>query len=172
MKRNRFSEEQIIGILKEHKAKLAFQLPIYTGGTASVTPVSTNGKPSLAGWRSRGQAAEDAGGRECTAEAAAGRRQRGARELQDASVKLNEIREKLHSVGEKLQYTTMVRSQLARGAVNKPTIVIMRKGEKGQERIVADEDTELQPGDTVEIALQYQDSPGVPPRKLSSSNTN
>ena len=41
------------------------------------------------------------------------------RELQDTSVKLNEIREKLQSVGEKLQYTAMVRSQLVRGAGNK-----------------------------------------------------
>ena len=41
------------------------------------------------------------------------------RELQDTSVRLNQIREKLQSVGEKLQYTAMVRSQLARGAGNK-----------------------------------------------------
>ncbi|MHC2373576.1 polysaccharide export outer membrane protein [Bradyrhizobium diazoefficiens] len=35
------------------------------------------------------------------------------RELQDTSLKLNQIRERLQSVGEKLQYTAMVRSQLA-----------------------------------------------------------
>ena len=57
------------------------------------------------------------------------------RELQDTSVKLNQIREKLQSVGEKLQYTAMVRSQLVRGAGNKAVITIIRKGEKGQERI-------------------------------------
>jgi len=45
--------------------------------------------------------------------------------------------------------------------------VIIRKGEKGQERIVADEDAELQPGDTVEVTLKYQDGPDAP---LSSSN--
>jgi len=59
------------------------------------------------------------------------------RELQDTSVKLNQIREKLQSVGEKLQYTAMVRSQLVRGAGNKAEIAIFRKGEKGQERIIA-----------------------------------
>jgi polysaccharide biosynthesis/export protein len=90
------------------------------------------------------------------------------RELQDASVSLNEIRGKLQSVGEKLQYTAMVRSQLAAGAANKAKIAIIRKGDKGQEQIVADEDAELQPGDTVEIAVRYQDSPDAPPRKLSS----
>src|SRR5205823_6602557 len=56
------------------------------------------------------------------------------RELQDTSVKLNQIREKLQSVGEKLQYTAMVRSQLVRGAGSKPDIAIIRKGEKGPER--------------------------------------
>jgi polysaccharide export outer membrane protein len=59
------------------------------------------------------------------------------RELQDTSLRLNQIREKLQSVGEKLQYTAMVRSQLVRGAGSKPDIAIIRKGEKGPERIIA-----------------------------------
>jgi polysaccharide export outer membrane protein len=92
------------------------------------------------------------------------------RELQDTSVKLNEIREKLQSVGEKLQYTAMVRSQLARGAGNKAEIAIIRSGEKGQERIIASEDTELQPGDAVEVSLRYEDGPNAPLRRLGSSN--
>lgn len=92
------------------------------------------------------------------------------RELQDTSVKLNQIREKLQSVGEKLQYTAMVRSQLVRGAGNNAQIAIVRKGDKGPERIIASEDTELQPGDAVEVGLQYQDGPVVPPRRLSSSD--
>ena len=91
------------------------------------------------------------------------------RELEDATVKLNEIRAKLQGVGEKLQYTAMVRSQLVQGSGDKAEIAIIRKGEKGQDRIVADEDAELQPGDTVEIKLHYQDSPDAPLRKLSSS---
>ena len=93
------------------------------------------------------------------------------RELQDTSVKLNQIREKLQSVGEKLQYTAMVRSQLVRGAGSKPEIAIIRKGEKGPERIVASEDTELQPGDTVDVSLRYQDGPDAPSRLGSSSST-
>jgi polysaccharide export outer membrane protein len=92
------------------------------------------------------------------------------RELQDTSVKLNEIREKLQSVGEKLQYTAMVRSQLARGAGNKAEIAIIRKGEKGQDRTIASEDTELQPGDTVEVSLRYEDGPDAPLRRLGNSN--
>ncbi|WLA67646.1 polysaccharide biosynthesis/export family protein [Bradyrhizobium diazoefficiens] len=92
------------------------------------------------------------------------------RELQETSVKLNQIREKLQSVGEKLQYTTMVRSQLVRGAGNHVEIAVIRKGDKGQERIIASEDTELQPGDAVEVSLHYQDGPAVSPRMLGSSN--
>ncbi|WP_409192466.1 hypothetical protein [Bradyrhizobium sp. RDM4] len=92
------------------------------------------------------------------------------RELQDTSARLNQIREKLQSVGEKLQYTTMVRSQLVRGAGNHAEIAIIRKGDKGQERIVASEDAELQPGDAVEVSLHYQDGLAVSPGRLSSSN--
>jgi len=91
-------------------------------------------------------------------------------ELQDTSVKLNQIRQKLQSVGEKLQYTAMVRSQLAQGTGNKAKIAIMRKGENGPERIVASEDTELQPGDAIEVTLQYQDNPDPSLRRLPSSN--
>jgi polysaccharide biosynthesis/export protein len=91
------------------------------------------------------------------------------RELQEASVTLSDTRAKLQSVGEKLQYTAMVRSQLVQGTGDKAQIAIIRKGEKGQERIVVDEDTELLPGDTVEVTLQYQDGSDAPPRKLSSA---
>ncbi len=92
------------------------------------------------------------------------------RELQDTSVKLNQIREKLQSVGEKLQYTGMVRSQLVRGADNKVEIAIIRKGEKGVERVIGSEDAELQPGDAVEVILRFQDDPDAASRRLSSSN--
>jgi polysaccharide export outer membrane protein len=92
------------------------------------------------------------------------------REQQDTGVRLNEIREKLQSVGEKIQYTAMVRSQLVRGVGNKAEIAIIRKGEKGPERIIASEDEELQPGDIVEVSLRYQDGPDAPLRRLGSSN--
>lgn len=58
----------------------------------------------------------------------------------------------------------MVRSQLVRGAANQSGIAITRKGEKGQVRIVASEVAELQPGDAVEITLQYQDGPDILPK--------
>ncbi|MEH2627780.1 polysaccharide export outer membrane protein [Bradyrhizobium sp. AZCC 1719] len=93
------------------------------------------------------------------------------RELQDTSVKLNQIREKLQSVAEKIQYTAMVRSQLVRGADTRAEIAIVRKSEKGLERIVASEDTELRPGDAVEVTLRYQDGLGAALQRQSSSST-
>jgi polysaccharide export outer membrane protein len=93
------------------------------------------------------------------------------REQQDTGVRLAEIRGKLQSVGEKMQYTAMVRSQLVRGVGDKAEISIVRNGKKGPERIIASEDTELRPGDTVEVSLQYQDGPDAHLRTLSSSNT-
>jgi len=72
-------------------------------------------------------------------------------------VRLNEIRAKLQCVGEKLQYTALVRSQLVRGGGNKPEITVIRKSERGRERLVADEEFELLPGDVVDVALQWVD---------------
>ena len=91
-------------------------------------------------------------------------------EQQETGVKLSETRAKLQGVGEKLQYVAMVRSQLVQGAGDAPEITIVRKGEKGQERIIAGEDTELQPGDAVEISLHYQDGPDAPLKALTSAN--
>jgi polysaccharide export outer membrane protein len=75
------------------------------------------------------------------------------RELQDATLTLSKIRFKLQSTGEKLQYTVLAKSQLSLGLGNKPTITIVRRGAKGMEKLSADEDIELQPGDVVEVAL-------------------
>jgi polysaccharide export outer membrane protein len=84
-------------------------------------------------------------------------------ELQDAGVKLNQIRAKLQGIGEKLQYTALVRSQLIRGAGSKPQITIARKEKKNWERFAAEEDSELQPGDVVEVALRPEQGVILPP---------
>jgi polysaccharide export outer membrane protein len=80
------------------------------------------------------------------------------RELQEATLALNKIRFKLQSTGEKLQYTVLAKSQLARGFGSKPAITIVRNGTNGVEELVANEGFELQPGDVIEVALQV---PGV-----------
>jgi polysaccharide biosynthesis/export protein len=76
------------------------------------------------------------------------------RELQEATVGLSKIRFKLQSTGEKLQYTSLAKSQLARGFGNKPAIAVVRNGDKGVENLVANEEFELQPGDVVEVSLR------------------
>jgi polysaccharide export outer membrane protein len=82
------------------------------------------------------------------------RRMESIGELQEAGVKLSEIRAKLQGVEDKIQYTGLLRSQLARSERSAPEIAIIRKSEKGPRRIVATEESELQPGDVVEVALQ------------------
>lgn len=79
-------------------------------------------------------------------------------ELQDAGVKINQIRAKLQGVAEKIQYTAVVRSQLVRGSGGKPEIAVVRSAPTGRERFVAEEDTELQPGDVIEVALRVGDA--------------
>jgi len=76
------------------------------------------------------------------------------RELEDAIVALSTTRSKLQSVGEKLQYAGLAKSQLARGLGNKPSISIVRSGIKGTQTLAASEDDELQPGDVIEVALR------------------
>ena len=80
------------------------------------------------------------------------------RELQDSQVRLAEIRAKLQGVGDKLEYTSLLKSRVARGHGPKPEIAVIRKNGEARERLVATEDTELQPGDVVEISLRGGDT--------------
>ncbi len=75
------------------------------------------------------------------------------KDLQDANVKLAGVRAKLQSTSEKLQYATLVRSQFVRGG-GQPEIVVIRMDGKGQTRIRANEESELEPGDVVEVTLR------------------
>jgi polysaccharide export outer membrane protein len=83
------------------------------------------------------------------------------RELEDATVALSRIRFKLQSTGEKLQYTSHAKSQLAHGFGNKPAITIVRNGPNGSENLSANEEFELQPGDVVEVALREAPGPNL-----------
>ncbi len=51
MKRSRFSEEQIIGILKEHQAGLGWARRSCAASMGSAMRRSTSGAPSMAAWR-------------------------------------------------------------------------------------------------------------------------
>jgi len=78
-----------------------------------------------------------------------------AQELQDARVKLAEVRSRLEANSEKLLYTGALKSQLVRGKGAVPQINVFRKIEDAQKRLAGDEDTVLMPGDVVEVALNY-----------------
>jgi polysaccharide export outer membrane protein len=87
-------------------------------------------------------------------------------DLQDANVKLATTQAQLQSVGEKLVYTGLVRSQLARSKGSEPEIVIHRS--QG-ESITASQDNELLPGDVVDVSLRNRTVVGAitPPADAS-----
>jgi len=74
-------------------------------------------------------------------------------ELQDATVKLAGERAKLRSVEEKLQMAGL-RPPRPAGDASKADITLFRSDVNGKERHAADPDTELQPGDVIEVALR------------------
>ena len=82
------------------------------------------------------------------------RRVRLLAELQDASVKLAGERAKLQSVEEKLRLAGLRPPRSSDGDPSKADITVFRGGLNGNERRPADTDTELQPGDVIEIALR------------------
>jgi polysaccharide export outer membrane protein len=75
-------------------------------------------------------------------------------EAQDTRVKMAQVESKIQATSEKLVYTAALQSQLTHGTSRKPEVIIFRKGEAGAERIAADEDTELFPGDVIEVVLK------------------
>jgi polysaccharide export outer membrane protein len=82
------------------------------------------------------------------------RRIRLLAELQDASVKLAEERAKLQSVDEKLRLAGLRPPRTSDGDTSKADITVFRSSTNGKERHTVDADTELQPGDVIEIALR------------------
>jgi polysaccharide biosynthesis/export protein len=80
------------------------------------------------------------------------------RQLQEATARINSSRARLQGVLEKIQYTTNT-TQLLRENEAKPDIAIFRKH---RERINADENFELEPGDVVEISLRALNAPMLP----------
>ena len=74
-------------------------------------------------------------------------------ELQDATVKLTGERAKLRSAEEKLQLAGLRPPRSSDGA-SKADFTVFRSSVNGKQRLTADADTELQPGDVIEVALR------------------
>ncbi len=81
-------------------------------------------------------------------------------ELQNSSVKLAETRSRLQAVGEKLIYAGMVRSQMVRGSGDRPLLSVFRNDGSHSVNQSADEDTELTPGDVVEVSVRSEEHQG------------
>jgi polysaccharide export outer membrane protein len=79
------------------------------------------------------------------------------RELQEANLRVAQITARLQSTGDKLMYTGL-QSQFTQGMDRTPNITVYRDGEKGRERLTADENLELAPGDVVDAALETKSS--------------
>ena len=84
------------------------------------------------------------------------RRMQVLHDLQDANTQLAATRAKLQAVSDKLRYTGMVKSQLVRGSDSQPKIVIVRTTDGKRSEITAGVDTELEPGDVAEVALEAE----------------
>ena len=78
------------------------------------------------------------------------------KELQQANSRLAQITARLKGAGEKLIYMGLPQSQSAQGTTQRFDITVHRKDENGSNRITADEDLELTPGDVIEVAIQNE----------------
>jgi polysaccharide export outer membrane protein len=76
------------------------------------------------------------------------------KELQEVGGRLSGTRAKLQAIGELLRYTT--RTPMAGESRRKMETTVFRKGESGGTHFVANGDTELQPGDVVEVTLRAE----------------
>ena len=84
-------------------------------------------------------------------------------ELQAAQVNLAEIQTRLQTLGSKLVYTDMVRSQLVNDTDNKPRLTIVRKSGGVVQKLNVDEDATLAPGDVIEVKLAIDTPPAMRP---------
>jgi polysaccharide export outer membrane protein len=74
--------------------------------------------------------------------------------LQVSEDNLAALRSKLNSINDKLVYTGALRAQLLTGSRARASVSVFRQNTTAQNRIDAAEDTELQPGDVVEVVLK------------------
>lgn len=88
-------------------------------------------------------------------------------ELQRTNMSLAQTTARLRTAGEKLMQVGLLRSQLVRGPSGRIATTVYRKGGNGPQRLVANEDLELAPGDVVEVAVQDDGAADV---ATSSSN--
>jgi polysaccharide export outer membrane protein len=85
------------------------------------------------------------------------RRKELLQNIRDATVRLYDVRSRIQSVSEKLLYAGMARSQLTRGPGGEPDIRVFRKDDNGgTTATIAGAETELMPGDVVDVKLKLE----------------
>jgi polysaccharide biosynthesis/export protein len=80
-------------------------------------------------------------------------RMRLVREQQEAVAELEKVRTQLLAVGEKLLYVGAMKAQINNGTFGDPEISIYRKVGTERKRLPANEDTQIYPGDVIDIAF-------------------
>lgn len=83
-------------------------------------------------------------------------------ELQEAQNKAIQTRAKITAAQEHLVFSSKMRAQLGANGEQKVELAIVRQTENGRERITADEDTELRPGDSVEVVMDISEMLNFP----------
>lgn len=83
------------------------------------------------------------------------------KELQEATTRLNATRARMDAVAEKMLYTGVVKSQIVRGKGGSPSLSVFRNSDGRLERIEVQEDADLLPGDTIEVALTTEYAIGL-----------
>lgn len=75
------------------------------------------------------------------------------RELETAQVDLAKLRSRIVAVQRKIAYAGILRSQLSNHESSRPKLTIFRDAHDDRKRIEAEEYTELQPGDLIEVVI-------------------
>jgi len=83
------------------------------------------------------------------------------REIEETIVSLNQVRSQIQATGEKLLYTGTVNAR-SRGGGGGPEIVIYRRSEAGQQRMVANEDADVLPGDVIDVVIRPDQAAALP----------
>lgn len=83
------------------------------------------------------------------------------RESRESQLRMTELKARLDGAVEKLRVLGQMAVLESNGNVTRPGVTIIRKSQTNWDRIPASEDTELAPGDTVEVMFRREDASTV-----------
>ena len=75
------------------------------------------------------------------------------KEIEESEIRLQAINARISATADKLVYTSTMRSQFPLGRAAGPSVAVFRGSNQARTRIDATEDTQLEPGDVIEISL-------------------